>query len=121
MTFLSKANYFWKLQKGKFMPDESIFILSISLGLRDLRKKRYDFLKGRWVWCLHDNATHSWLKKAEHWGFHMRYCLFLKIAWFFQNLRNDWRVGAALVCFIFISAKIRQKTFWILRIIALSL
>ena len=37
-------------------------------------------------------------KKAEHWGFHMRYCLFLKIAWFFQNLSKDWRVEVAEHC-----------------------
>ena len=55
-----------------------------------------------------------WLKKAEYWGFHMRYCLFLNQGWSLQNLEKGLRVEAVPVCFCYYCHKrFQTKTQWI--------
>ena len=46
MTFMSTINYFWDPEMVRFDIKHSIFILSISLGLHDLRKKKYQTFYG---------------------------------------------------------------------------
>ena len=98
----------------------SILILSTSLGLHGLRKKRFQTFYWRWAWhgtpMIMRLPFSSGSKKLNIGAFIWGIICFCTMLGSFRIIKNagEWRL--LWFVFVFIVSKIRQKTKWICQI-----